>query len=383
MDLIDATGVRAASEETSWYSEQAAGNWAACPERKGNITVGERIEVSILLLSLLMPAWRARSPVVRRWRRCPDMTLTGSPSNGMTVDSNLPHGPSLKKLTSYRASRDVANRAMRDELSAIGQAPVLCKLWVANRNSSSGSRCDAKCSYRHYFLDAREEARAAASEFRKKQLRAQAASERAVYERVEDCGNHGPKANKGQRASCFAKWLLKQYGYEELRHGLGVLDVAGGRGDLSWALSVNASVPCTLIDPGRRRKGKLRCRHRQAVDPGDSQAFSHIAVHFCVETFGHSTAQYASLLRNASLVIGLHPDEATEAIVDLALLSDRKFAVVPCCVFPNLFPHRELSPGGVQVRTLNQFCSYLKAKDPRIQEALLDFDGCNKVLYIP
>ena len=32
-------------------------------------------------------------------------------------------------------------------------------------------------------------------------------------------------------------------------------------------------------------------------------------------------------------VVGLHPDEATEAIVDWALANGRSFAVVPCCVF--------------------------------------------------
>ena len=36
----------------------------------------------------------------------------------------------------------------------------------------------------------------------------------------------------------------------------------------------------------------------------------------------------------AMQVIGLHPDEATEAIVDCALAHNKPFAVVPCCVFP-------------------------------------------------
>ena len=84
----------------------------------------------------------------------------------------------------------------------------------------------------------------------------------------------------------------------------------------------------------------------------------------------------------------MHPDEATEAILDLALANNKAFAIVPCCVFAHLAPDRCLPPTGAsdegkQVRTINEFCDYLKAKDPeRIQEALLPFEGRNKVLYI-
>ena len=37
--------------------------------------------------------------------------------------------------------------------------------------------------------------------------------------------------------------------------------------------------------------------------------------------------------------------QVTEAIVDVALSENRRFAVVPCCVFAERFAHRELEPG--------------------------------------
>ncbi len=40
--------------------------------------------------------------------------------------------------------------------------------------------------------------------------------------------------------------------------------------------------------------------------------------------------------------MGLHPDQATDAILDAALALGKPFAVVPCCVFARLFPHRTL-----------------------------------------
>ena len=89
---------------------------------------------------------------------------------------------------------------------------------------------------------------------------------------------------------------------------------------------------------------------------------------------------HEAALRGAALVAALHPDEATEAVVDLALSAGRRFAVVPCCVFAERFAERRLE--GRAVRTLNEFVSYLKAKDERIREDFLDFEGRNKVLYI-
>ena len=55
-------------------------------------------------------------------------------------------------------------------------------------------------------------------------------------------------------------------------------------------------------------------------------------------------------LRQCGLVVGMHADQATEAVVDFALTHGKPFAVVPCCVFPNAFPQRRL-PGGAPVRT--------------------------------
>lgn len=42
----------------------------------------------------------------------------------------------------------------------------------------------------------------------------------------------------------------------------------------------------------------------------------------------------AQQLQSCSLVLGLHPDQATDSIVDFALQFGKPFAVVPCCVFP-------------------------------------------------
>ena len=44
----------------------------------------------------------------------------------------------------------------------------------------------------------------------------------------------------------------------------------------------------------------------------------------------------SKLKSGCALVIGMHPDEATEPMVDLCLKFGRSFAVVPCCVITDV-----------------------------------------------
>ena len=77
----------------------------------------------------------------------------------------------------------------------------------------------------------------------------------------------------------------------------------------------------------------------------------------------------------------MHPDEATEPIVDAALRARTPFAVVPCCVFSRIFQHRRLS-NGQAVTTHEQFCEYLRQKAPaHIRTCRLPFHGKSTVVY--
>ena len=97
------------------------------------------------------------------------------------------------------------------------------------------------------------------------------------------------------------------------------------------------------------------------------------------------------------LVVGFHPDQATEPCIDLAMLLGVPFCVVPCCVFPSEFPDRRLrlSPSVMQqqmqrsdgddrngndddykqeeqlvpVRNYNQFLDYLRQKPTTITQS--------------
>ena len=70
----------------------------------------------------------------------------------------------------------------------------------------------------------------------------------------------------------------------------------------------------------------------------------------------------------------------TDEVVDAAIELGKPFAVVPCCVFPELFPERRTKDGD-SVRTYVQFLDYLVAKHPDIKLAYLPFKGRNRVVY--
>jgi len=120
---------------------------------------------------------------------------------------------------------------------------------------------------------------------------------------------------------------------------------------------------------------------------GDAQSDAAAAVPFAMD----ADATFACLeraLAECSVVLGMHPDQATDAIVDFALERGKPFAVVPCCVYSREFPARrrpatpENPRGGGAVTTHAHLVQYLLAKAPgTCRTATLPFGGMNTVVY--
>jgi len=274
---------------------------------------------------------------------------------------------------------------------------------------------------------------------------------------------HG--ARNQNRHKMFAKWILDRFPHvlqdcnsvksggqssndEESSIGgslrMHVLDVAGGKGELSARLSLCHCLNVVMIDPRPANIAsvymnsvvpKLPKKWQTSIKEGMKQSptlvtdrlekrFSQLVMPFTSPScpfFGIPTDEVVSqykdetlheAVRNASLIVGLHADGATEAIVDAALSYCKPFVVVPCCVFPNLFNQRyitvpvdnapreevgsdrenngSMQPSSacgdgsvikVPVRTHDQFCKYLLAKDPRFVMEVLPFEGRNLAVW--
>ena len=269
-----------------------------------------------------------------------------------------------------------------------------CKYWLNQGRCHKGDLC----AYAH----ASRETQTAWISERKRRRRELAA---------EDGDPHaegGGAKTKAKRAEVFVKWLVETFGVETLSQGSGVLDVAGGRGDVSFELHTKRGITCTLVEPRPRKLNKaqhkwLKTRNNNAqralfedgvledvwgydmglVEPLSAAEETQPIFQLCQQVRDMFTPDNWHKFADCSVVLGMHPDEATESIVDFAKKFGKPFAVVPCCVFPALFPDRhELTRDDtrVPVTERRQLVRWL-ANKTKGEVAHLGFEGANAVVY--
>jgi hypothetical protein len=195
---------------------------------------------------------------------------------------------------------------------------------------------------------------------------------------------------------------------KSLNTGSGVIDAAGGSGHVSMALGL-AGVKSTVVDPreavgklpGRDRKSWNRSLRKNLIEASSSdgvpvcQPFDTLRAWFASrpdgvnESFRNVDAanvpvchEQHELLNRCSAIVALHPDEATDAIVDMAVQKRKPFVIVPCCVFARLFPKRR-NPNHPEnpANTYDDLLDYLAAKHKDIRRTELPFEGANIALW--
>ena len=194
------------------------------------------------------------------------------------------------------------------------------------------------------------------------------------------------EAPKTDRAEVFAAWLDETFGRERLTT---VVDVAGGKGAVAAALlRRGAAKKATVIDP----VGLDRNHAGEAKQASVDDAFSE-AVRLLKEPFSYPPSSTAkALLAEATCVVAMHPDEATEPAVCAAASLGLPFAVVPCCIFASKFPHRrqfwKCDPAQAKrgVKDWDTFCAYLAERATAlgscdVKMETLALVGRNKVVY--
>jgi hypothetical protein len=127
------------------------------------------------------------------------------------------------------------------------------------------------------------------------------------------------------------------------------------------------------------------------------------------------TYQYAlDVVSKCNLIVGMHPDQAVDAIIDAALYKNISFFVVPCCTYSREFPNRRIpliktnntvdndndnkkdneneNGNGNRktqqqktttkvVTTYDELLQYLENKSSDIKRHVLPFEGRNVCLY--
>lgn len=196
------------------------------------------------------------------------------------------------------------------------------------------------------------------------------------------CNCHGDKKAKAFRAKIFASWILDTFELQHLQQNQ-VLDIAGGKGKLSIELSTMAQIKCTIIDPmirGKAGNKLISSKDTKRICKSNGPLPQYIAQSWGWDFLRDEKYEQKQLVENASCLLGMHPDEATEDILDVALSLAKSVAIVPCCVFPCLFPLRKFQDGR-SVTSYENFLEYLLEKDNRLKIDTLPFEGKNKVIY--
>lgn len=265
------------------------------------------------------------------------------------------------------------------------KSEIYCKFWISQR----ACRQLPDCPFLHPAADGD-----AYREARKHYMLERLEIRRRVTHNPDDPHHPSAKKSHALRAMVFAQWIYQTFGGDLVRGG-GILDVAGGKGEVSMFLTHGYGVPCTVVEPEIRKRPKhwynrirrLTCRmvHHQSPDctaPLISDQWPHDLEPVYMATWldDHFLEDHPGLIQNTALLVGMHADQATEPIVDTALKLGKAFAVVPCCVFGHENRHRRLS-NGQPVATTQDLIQYLCEKDERIQKSYLGFEGKNVVVH--
>ena len=161
-----------------------------------------------------------------------------------------------------------------------------------------------------------------------------------------------------RRFDVFARFVARLVPPAD-RAGMRVADVASGKGGLSWALMQQGFRDITPFEPRPRAGGQVVRLNIQVREftPDDAADFD--------------------------VVVGMHPDEATDAILDGAARHRALAVVSPCCVKPRVWPYGGLL--GWQRASHEEWHEHLvaqaAARGLALQQGRLSMGGANAVLW--
>jgi len=299
-----------------------------------------------------------------------------------TKNSSLPHGATVAMSLCYNYSMvEGSNVSQNTDLEVSKWEIITHPHDIAIKHAKGSSEKDSCTNGNiHYsdYMKIRGELFYQFSINREKYSHKETPSKEPSVKTSVDVHGNNPK---GLRSKVFASWIIQTFGCDLLKEGNGLLDIAGGKGQLSIELAIKGQIPCTIIDP-MVRSSMFKKKEMKRLKKANSPIPIHIPERFILNKDNYTTSDnIIANMGDYSCFIGLHADECTEDIVDAALHYKKSLAIVPCCVFPSFFPMRRLRNDRF-VNSYDEFLCYLLEKDERLCRATLDFEGKNQVIYL-
>jgi len=198
------------------------------------------MRVELRLLQVLGHGREGREHIlaVTAWR------VTGR-ADGRGGPQRTDRAPQTAFLPEILGRADEAARAAQDALLGAAETQPLCRTWAAVDASGGRLTCARDCRFRHSYADEAERHRTGAA-LKKRKLQ----SEKAISARDEsEVHSSEAKGAKSARAGIFVAWLIETFGAVAMSAGGGVLDIAGGKGQIAFLLQVEHRITATLVDP--------------------------------------------------------------------------------------------------------------------------------------
>jgi len=262
-----------------------------------------------------------------------------------------------------------------DSLAGRPPGEVFCKEYKreiiqAGRLPDAFSRCrNPGCLYKHVpsenekaTLLSRIEERLKVTEQREKFLGPQAD------------GSNENLETKRKRGKIFSDWLIKTFGLESLKKN-GIVDIAGGKGILASHLA-ESGIKTWIVDP-RVSEKNVKKYNRKRLEK------STASIVYMPSLFDESfwaNPENLAILKSCGALVGLHPDQATDGILEFAASHEKSVAVLPCCVFPKQFPRKLKS--GHPVRSYFEYCRWIEEQFPHLEKSELSMQGRNIVFFV-
>lgn len=147
------------------------------------------------------------------------------------------------------------------------------------------------------------------------------------------------------RFSAFALYLSQNFD-----KNLKVCDAAGGKGYLQQALRKLGFVYIVTLDKRKGRKDRPNMRYQyRFLDPNVKDSYD--------------------------LLVGMHPDEATDLIIAEASKKQIPFSIVPCCIKPSVTTFW----GSSYIDWINHLKLYAQKLNFTVSEKLLKISGCKNI----
>lgn len=174
--------------------------------------------------------------------------------------------------------------------------------------------------------------------------------------------------------------MVDRWGLHTLRAGSGVIDVAGDPGFLAAEL-LRRGICVTVIDPCFGISGKMDFLNSGYLNGFDGRHLRLIRKPFN-DDFVNDPVNLA-LLRDASAIVSLYPDEATDICQRFTAEWSKRTLIIPCNECPEYFPPHEPTYEGFVKKILDKDREYVQQSGANAylsRETLTNAPNCNTIL---